>query len=220
MTRPGMHTTLISLFKIADKPMHLDRLRAATCFGLICLMFCAMSCSDQITWQERLVSIKHQAWTHAYQPWVHLTIEDSTMPYQIFAVIRHTQQFKYDNLLLRYGYIAPGDSAIFHEVNLPLASGGKWLGDTLGTVIETRIRLSATPRLLPKGDNVFVLGHLMPDEPLTGILQVGIRIESAGPGSGLNGNNKANDIELTTIADTFKTPSNRSKSISDSVQIK
>ena len=147
--------------------------------GILIFVSCLSSCSNQIAEQERLVSIPNQAWTQSYQPWVHLDVQDSTHPYRIYAVVRHSQQFKYDNLLLRYGYIAPGDSAIFHEVNLPLAKNDRWLGDTLGTIVETRIKLVPAPQKLPVGDNVFVMGHLMPDEPLIGVLQVGIRIEVA-----------------------------------------
>lgn len=148
------------------------------CALLITLAAGLSSCSNQISVQERLVTIPKLAWAHGYQPWVHIDIEDTTQAYRIYAVIRHNQQFKYDNLLLRYGYIAPGDSVVYHEVNLPLAKEDKWLGDTLGTIIETRISLGTTAKKLPKGDNVFVMGHLMPDEPLVGLLQVGIRIEA------------------------------------------
>lgn len=137
------------------------------------------SCMDHQRMQERLVTIPDQAWDRQFEPWIHIGVEDSTLPYHVYFVIRHTQQYKYENLLLRYGYIAPGDSVKYQDVNLPLGKHGLWLGDTLGTVIETRVRLGTAPRTLPEGDNTFVLSHLMPDEPLTGLLQAGIRIEAA-----------------------------------------
>lgn len=155
--------------------------------ALLCITGGLSSCGDQTSRQERLAVIPKHAWAHPYQPWVHLTITDSTIPYNIFVVIRHDQQFRYDNLLLRYGYIAPGDSVKYQEVNLPLAKNGRWLGDTLGTIVETRVRLYASPRRLPLGDNVFVMGHLMPDEPLAGVLQAGILVEAAGTEAPLTG---------------------------------
>lgn len=184
-TRAGKHCFITNL--------------AGTLACILAFVGCLSSCSNQIVKQERLVSIPNQAWAQSYQPWVHLDVQDSTHPYRIYAVIRHSQQFKYDNLLLRYGYIAPGDSAIFHEVNLPLAKNDRWLGDTLGTVVETRIKLGPAPQKLPIGDNVFVMAHLMPDEPLIGVLQVGIRIEvaddgisdGAGPAKNSGGGNTA-----------------------------
>ena len=165
---------------MASAQTSLCRLGLLLTTGFIALA--GTSCGGPLDGQERLVSIPVQAWTHQYQPWVHLQIQDSTVTYRIYAVIRHNQQFKYDNLLLRYGYIAPGDSIKYQEVNLPLAKNGHWLGDTLGGIIKTRIRLANAPSKMPVGDNVFVLGHLMPDEPLVGVLQMGIRIEpSAQP---------------------------------------
>jgi len=170
-----IHTVKQTFFK---EPTDLKRLG---CFAAAFLLICFSSCSDQVGFQERLVSIPKQAWTHEYQPWIQIQVQDSTVPYRVYVVIRHNQQFKYDNLLLRYGYIAPGDSVKYQEVNLPLAKNGQWLGDTLGSIVETRIRLGGMAARLPIGNNGFVLSHLMPDEPLLGVLQLGIRIEAAGP---------------------------------------
>ena len=166
------------------------------------LTFCN-GCSDQVGFQERLVSMPRHAWTHAFQPWIQLQIQDSTIPYRVYVVIRHNQQFRYENLLLRYGYIAPGDSVRYQEVNLPLAKDGRWLGDTLGTIIETRVRLGGMATKLPVGHNAFVLSHLMPDEPLTGVLQMGIRIESAGSQRMDESiNNAASTSENNPVTDT------------------
>lgn len=156
-------------------------LKRLGCFAAVFLILCFSRCSDQVGFQERLVSIPKHAWTHEYQPWIQIQVQDSTVPYRVYVVIRHNQQFKYDNLLLRYGYIAPGDSVKYQEVNLPLAKNGQWIGDTLGSIVETRIRLGGIAARLPIGNNGFVLSHLMPDEPLLGVLQLGIRIEAAGP---------------------------------------
>lgn len=142
------------------------------------MLVMGQGCSDQLTRQEKLANLPDQLWPQRLQPWIHMQIQDSTIAYRLYAVIRHTEAFKYDNLLLRYGYIAPGDSAVYHEVNLPLAKNDQWLGDTLGSIIETRVRLNRAPQKMPVGDNGFVLQHMMPDEPLVGILQIGIRLEA------------------------------------------
>jgi len=214
MTRSGSKN-FIDIISITDGVARSVRHRlTGTVIGLAAFAGCLSGCSDQTLTQQRWVSIPKQAWTHAYQPWVHIDVQDSTLPYSVYAVIRHNQQFKYDNLLLRYGYIAPGDSAIFHDVNLPLAAADKWLGDTLGTIVETRIRLAAQPEKFPLGDNVFVLGHLMPDEPLAGILQVGIRIEATAQGAGRRlqaplQNSLADTAARPSKADALKPPSGK-----------
>ena len=148
------------------------------------LLLLTIGCSELQNGQEKLVDIPKKAWMSNYAPWIHLSIEDSTTSYYVYAVLRHTEELKYENLLMRYGYIAPGDSVRYQELNLPLALHGAWLGDTLGSVVETRVRLGDKPRHFAQGDNVFILSHLMPDEPLIGILQVGIRIEAATADSG------------------------------------
>lgn len=200
MHRPFSHTA-IKLNELFSRSVAVFTMAALCMAG-------SVGCADQVSRQEQLVNLPGQVWFHSFQPWVHLQIEDSTVAYRIYAVIRHTQAFKYDNLLLRYGYIAPGDSAVYQEVNLPLARNDQWLGDTLGSIIETRVRLGKAPQNLPVGDNGFVLQHMMPDEPLAGILQMGIRIEAVA------------SSENVTPAQTSALPGSSNAQKRDSAQLR
>ncbi|ANI88218.1 hypothetical protein A9P82_02170 [Arachidicoccus ginsenosidimutans] len=126
---------------------------------------------------EKTVAFSKHAWNAAYKPWIKIEIADTASLYNIFAVIRHTQGFRYNNLLLNYSFISPGDTAITTKVNLPLGENKNWYGDTLGDIIETRVKLNTKPQKLKAGNNGFVLEQLMPENPLQNILNVGVRVE-------------------------------------------
>ncbi|HTN39096.1 MAG TPA: gliding motility lipoprotein GldH [Arachidicoccus sp.] len=162
----------------------IDERKLWTAVFLLTLLSLA-GCSHHTLRQEQLVNIPKMEWSHKFAPWLDLEIDDSTVLYNVFAVVRHTEAFKYSNLLLSYSLIRPGDSAVVKHINLPLAdSHGAWLGDTLGTTIETRIRLNETPLRLGSGNNAFILAQQMPDEPLKGIVNIGIRLEAIAALSG------------------------------------
>ncbi|MDE1192932.1 MAG: gliding motility lipoprotein GldH [Arachidicoccus sp.] len=134
-----------------------------------------MAC-DQPEVPESTVSFSKQEWPASYKPWITIEVKDTSVLYNIFAVVRHTAAFEYNNLILNYSYISPGDSAITKKLNLPL--GDKyWYGDTLGEIIEARIKINSNPMKLKAGNNIFVLQQLMPVDKLNNILNVGIRID-------------------------------------------
>lgn len=135
-------------------------------------------CSRHDSMQEKLVNLKQMQWPHSLHPWIDMEIDDSTATYHIFAVVRHTQAFKYNNLMVNFAIVRPGDSAKTSTLNLPLGNPAGWLGDTLGTIVESRVRITPDPIHLGVGKNSFIVDQIMPDEPLTGIVQIGVRIEA------------------------------------------
>lgn len=56
-----------------------------------------------------------------------------------------------------------------------------WLGTGMSDVFEQRVRITRFPIQLQKGEYVFVLGQIMREDPLQGILQAGLRVEKAVP---------------------------------------
>ena len=128
---------------------------------------------------EKTVTLPSHQWAASYKPWITLEVNDTASLYNLFAVVRHGSAFGYNNLLMNYTYITPGDSAKTIRVNLPLGDNKHWFGDTLGEIIETRVKVNTGPVKLKTGNNIFVLQQVMPDDALQHILNVGVRIEKA-----------------------------------------
>ena len=132
---------------------------------------------DQPPVSEKTEAFPRHEWIASYKPWITLEVSDTASLYNLFAVIRHGAAFRYNNLLMNYIYITPGDTAKTIKVNLPLGDNKHWLGDTLREIIETRVKVNTKPVKLKVGNNIFVLQQLMPGNALQHILNVGVRIE-------------------------------------------
>lgn len=134
------------------------------------------SCKQPVVSEKTISFPKHQ-WAASYKPWIMLSVADTSSLYDLFAVVRHGTTFQYNNLLINYTYITPGDTAKTCKINLPLGNKEHWLGDTLGEIIETRVKVNTQPVKLDSGNNIFVLQQLMPGNALQNILNIGVRIQ-------------------------------------------
>lgn len=142
------------------------------------LFLCALlAACEQLPVAEKTVAFTRHEWAASYKPWITLEVNDSTSLYNLFAVVRHGSAFGYNSLLIDYTYITPGDTARQIKVNLPLGDNHRWFGDTLGEIVETRIKVNARPVKLKSGNNIFVLQQLMPGDALKHILNIGVRVE-------------------------------------------
>lgn len=134
------------------------------------------ACEQPAVWEKTVAFPRHE-WAPWYKPWITLEVNDTASLYNLFAVVRHGAAFRYNNLLMNYTYIVPGDTAKTIKVNLPLGDNKHWLGDTLGEIIETRVKVNSKPVKLKSGNNIFVLQQLMPGDALQHLLNIGVRIE-------------------------------------------
>ncbi len=74
--------------------------------------------------------------------------------------------------------IGPNNKVLQTKQNLPLANKeGKWLGQGLGDIYDRRIRIRKNLKFRNKGQHNFKINHLMRQDSLPGIIDVGLRIE-------------------------------------------
>ncbi len=151
--------------------------------GLI-LLVCALlflGCDSIGVFEKTSFFADHQ-WKSNQQLSYHFTITDTAAYYQIYTIIRHEDAYRYNNIWLRFTTKAPGDTAKSQLVNLRLADNRKgWLGTGIDDVFDHRIRITRTPQKLRRGDYTFTLQQVMREDPITAILNAGIRIEKVQP---------------------------------------
>lgn len=138
----------------------------------------AISCI-KIDLFEKQVPIPSQQWFYNNVPQFTFHIDDTSSMYNVFVVLRHTDLYNYQNIWLRMGSKAPGDSMHFQNINLILASDSKgWEGSGMDDIFEVRKNISPGPVSFKKtGDYTFSIAQIMRENPLKYILNVGIRIE-------------------------------------------
>lgn len=132
---------------------------------------------------EKQAKIPSQSWFYNNVPEFTFQITDTSALYNIYVVLRHTDQYQYKNIWLNIGSEAPGDSMKFQKINLRLAQDNSgWEGTGMDDIFEVRKNISPGPVLFRKpGMYTFSLAQIMRENPLKYIMNVGVRVEKVEP---------------------------------------
>jgi gliding motility-associated lipoprotein GldH len=150
--------------------------------GVCLLMISFLVGCDTIGIYEKNNFFKEHSWSSKEKPSFTFTITDTNSLYQIYAIIRHEDSYRYNNLWLNITTVAPNDTAKSQQVNLLLADNKKgWLGTGMDDIFDHRIRLTRSPQKLKSGNYTFTLQQIMREDPLQAVLNAGIRIEKVQP---------------------------------------
>ncbi len=128
---------------------------------------------------EKQAQIPSQQWFYNNVPQFTFHIDDTSSLYNVYVVLRHTDQYNYNNIWLRLGSRVPRDSMHFQNINLILANDAKgWEGNGMDDIYEVRKNISPGPlSFKTSGDYTFSIAQIMRENPLKYILSVGIRVE-------------------------------------------
>ncbi len=146
-----------------------------TCF--LCLVSCILylSCTT-IDLYEKDVTIPGFKWKSSFKPEFTFAIKDTTVPYQLFLVLRHNDRYNYNNIWINLYSQPPGDSLHKAPFELPLATNEKWLATGMDDIYEHRIKLT-DPQYLRAGVYHFIVEQIMREDPLENVMNVGLRVE-------------------------------------------
>ena len=137
-----------------------------------------LSSCAQINLFEKQVAIPDQQWQRSFRPSYSFEIEDTAALYNMYIVVRHTDNYEYNNLWLRVGSMPPGDTITYENLIVELATPTRWLGTGISDIFEVRKLISPGPAAFRKpGIYTFTLEQIMRENPLEHIMNVGIRIE-------------------------------------------
>lgn len=127
---------------------------------------------------EKQVAIPSQKWSYDFTPEFSFEIKDTTSQFLIYITIRHTELYQFNNIWLKVGSKAPGDSIRVQDINLKLASSSQWDGTGMGDIYEVRKLISPGPVSFRKAGNyTFTISQIMRENPLKYIMNVGLRLE-------------------------------------------
>ena len=153
-------------------------------FSFLCLNLVAsciwISSCNTIDLYEKVVPIPKHQWQNSYKPEFRFTIKDTAVPYQLYFIVRHKNQYRYNNIWVNLYAKSTVDSVQKFNLELPLANKEGWLGVGMDDIFEHRIAFALDPakfRFARSGEYVFTLEQIMRDDPLDNIMDVGIRLE-------------------------------------------
>jgi len=141
-----------------------------------------VSCQQNIDVFEKNVAMPDHAWSSGFKPEISFTVQDTLARYNIYAVVRHTDAYEFNNIWINIYTKVPGDSVMRkQQLDLKLATDEKgWLGSGMDDIFEHRILITAQPEALTKaGTYIFSFENIMRVDPLPGVLNMGIRVEKA-----------------------------------------
>lgn len=138
-----------------------------------------ISCTS-IDLYEKVVPVPKHQWQTGFKPEFRFNIKDTAVPYQLYFIIRHNNQYKYNNIWVNLYARGPADTVHKFTLELPLANKEGWLGAGMDDIFEHRIAFVLDPQKFAfarAGEYSFTLEHIMRENPLANVLNAGIRIE-------------------------------------------
>lgn len=127
---------------------------------------------------EKNIPIEKYIWDSRIIPEFKVNIADTSRRYNIYVNIRHADMYPFQNIWLIVKTHFP-DTAISQRIEITLArEDGKWYGEGLGDIWDFRALIQENAFFRQPGTYIFSLEQNMREDPLPGIMAVGLRIES------------------------------------------
>jgi len=127
---------------------------------------------------ESNVKIPAEGWRHTELARFEVEITDTITPCNIYINVRNNNNYKYMELWLFVGVNSSFGFVERDTVSIMLADHrGKWLGHGLGSKFDTRYFFRRNVRFPAAGKYIFEYEQATRDELLTGIDDIGLRIE-------------------------------------------
>lgn len=160
--------------------MRLMTIKSGLFLPLLMLALTIASCNT-IDLFEKVDSIPGQKWKSSFKPAFQFNITDTTAAYQVYIIIRHTDRYNFNNLWVNLYTLSPDNKQTKAQYELPLANNNSgWLATAMDDIYEHRIALTPANQGIyfsKAGTYTFTLEHIMREDPLMHMLDVGLRIE-------------------------------------------
>ncbi len=110
-----------------------------------------------------------------------VNVDDTLHPFNVYINLRNAGTYRYSNLYLFVNSHLPGGQIQRDTLECILAApDGKWLGEGLGDIKDSRILFKSGVVFPQKGEYRFEIIQAMRISPLPGIIDAGLRIEKSG----------------------------------------
>jgi gliding motility-associated lipoprotein GldH len=145
---------------------------------LIFVLFTIVSCKTDVVF-DKYEKIPKSIWKESDTIVLVADITDTVFLHDIYINVRNTGNYKYSNLFLFMSL--EGDGKVLHDtIDIPLADDkGKWLGDGVGGLWDSRFIIRKNTKFPHSGKYTFKLQQGMRDSNLEEISDIGIRIEKS-----------------------------------------
>lgn len=125
---------------------------------------------------EKQVDLPRHEWKRSQHAVIRFDVTDSAN-HQLYLIVRHTQEYRFNKLLVRLLIQDTAKRTIGSmHLNAPLTNrSGNWAGTSMDDIYYSRIKINP-PVFLRPGPYRFVLQHTMEEETIPYLLNVGIAL--------------------------------------------
>lgn len=148
-------------------------------FSLLLIISIWLTACSRIDTFEKTVPIPQQKWFYNYTPSFSFDITDTASSYNIYLVIRHTNNYKYNNIWLKVDTQFPGDTTRSARIDMILGSDATgWNGKGMDDIYEYRKVITPGPWAFKRrGKYTFTLSQIMRENPIEHVMNIGVRVE-------------------------------------------
>ena len=130
---------------------------------------------------EKNISIDKYVWDSRVVAEYEVEIKDTSALYNIYVNIRHADAYPFQNIWLLVGTRFPDSTSASKRIEITLANEeGKWYGEGLGDIWDYRSMIQENAFFNAPGTYTFSIEQDMRQNPLPGIMAIGLRIENTG----------------------------------------
>ena len=155
--------------------------RIFTC--MVCLLAAmALTACDGSVYYDESRSVDEHGWLPQDSVCFDVEVDDTTHLFNFLVEVRNSVEYPYSNTFLFIGTTFPDGSVARDTMECPLADPeGRWLGKRTGRYVDTRYRLRGGSARFPmKGRYHFAITNGMRDSAISGIKDIGLRVEYSG----------------------------------------
>jgi gliding motility-associated lipoprotein GldH len=137
------------------------------------------SCDSNVLYKDH-EDIEEGEWFIKNEPTFSFEITDTTQTYNVYYLVRNAAGYPYYNLYVKRFLLNPENKIVneaLNELILMDEKTGKPLGDGLGDLFDHKIIALKNHRFPKAGKYTFKVRQYMRQDPLLGILSVGVSVE-------------------------------------------
>jgi gliding motility-associated lipoprotein GldH len=145
------------------------------------MMILILSSCDKNRIYEKNISVEKYSWDSKFVPSFTVEIKDTSVLYNLYINVRHAEFYPYQNIWLLVSTGFPDSTVSSKRIEIMLANKeGKWFGEGLGDIWDYRTLIQENAFFTTPGNYTFTLTQNMRQDPLPGIMSIGVRIENTG----------------------------------------
>jgi len=147
-------------------------------FPLILMVLLSTISCDPKTVFDNFIGIEKAGWNKDSVKIFSVVVNDTLINHNIYLNLRNRTTYPFSNIWLFIGIQSPDGEILKDTVQYALAdTSGKWLGEGFSGIKDNRFLYRGNVYFPRRGTYVFSVRHGMRQELLTGISDIGFRVE-------------------------------------------